>query len=85
MAYEVVWSEASIKQLKKLDKVIIDRITRKVEAAAKNPFLFVQKLQGLDLYRLRIGDYRVIMSIENYRLVIFIVEVGHRSVVYRRY
>ncbi len=85
MAYEAVWSEASLKQLGKLEKTIIDRITRKVQTAAKNPFLFVQKLQGLDLYRLRVGDYRVIMNIENNKMVIFILEVGHRSVVYRKY
>ncbi len=85
MNYGVVWSETSLKQLEKLEKSIADRITRKVNEAAKNPFLFVQKLHGLDLYRLRVGDYRVIMEIENKKMVIFIVEVCHRSIVYRKY
>lgn len=85
MAYDVVWSETSLNQLGKLEKTIIDRITRKVDEAAKNPFLFVQKLHGFGLHRLRVGDYRVIMKIENSRMVVFVVEVGHRSVVYRKY
>ena len=85
MAYNVVWSETSSKQLGKLEKAVIDRITRKVNDTAKNPFLFVQKLHGLGLYKLRVGDYRVIMNIENNKMVIFIVEVGNRSVVYRKY
>ncbi len=84
MAYRVVWSEASLKQLEKLEKAIIDRITRKVETAAENPFLFVQKLHGLGLYRLRVGDYRVVMDIENNKMVIFILEVGHRKNIYKR-
>ncbi|MBI2085443.1 MAG: hypothetical protein HYT71_02940 [Candidatus Aenigmarchaeota archaeon] len=48
-------------------------MTRKVNGAAKNPFLFVQKLIGVDLYRLRVGDYSVIMNIENNKMVIFVV------------
>lgn len=41
------------------------------------------QLQGVErLYRLRVGDYRVIYSIEGRRLVIVVVKVGHRRDVY---
>lgn len=85
MVYEVKWTDTSLKQLGKLDKDLADRITNKVESIAKDPFAFVVKLKGFDLYRLRIGDYRVIMSIEKNKMVIFVLEVGHRSVIYRKY
>ncbi len=72
MVYDIAWSETSVRQMEKLAKKIADRITKKVENIAANPFDFVKKLQGFDLYRLRIGDYRVIMSIENNRMIIFV-------------
>lgn len=57
----------------------------KLDTVAEDPFSFVTKLKSIDFYKLRVGDYRVIMSIENKRMIIFVVEVGHRSSVYRKY
>ena len=66
-------------------KEIAKRIIDKVERIKGNPFLFVEKLKGIDLYKLRVGDYRAILSIENGKMVIFVLEVDHRSVIYRKY
>lgn len=44
-----------------------------------------ERLAGTaDLYRIRKGDYRIVYSIEDERLVVWIVKVGHRRDVYRR-
>ena len=83
--YEIFWSEFSDRQLNKLNKKTIKRITQKLESITKNPFKFIKKLKGFDLYRLRVGDYRVILSIEKSRLVVFVLDVGHRKVIYRKY
>jgi mRNA interferase RelE/StbE len=85
MKYEVKWAESSLKQLEKLDKSVAKRIIDKVEFVSENPFAYVQKLKGFGLYRLRVGGYRVIMSIERKKMIVFVLEVGHRSVVYRKY
>lgn len=85
MKYEVRWTDVSLKQLQKLAKDVSKRIIEKVESVSENPFMFVKKLTGFNLYRLRVGDYRVIMSIEKNKMVIFVLEVGHRSVIYRKY
>lgn len=85
MSYEVKWTDTSIKQLEKLTKSVSKRIIDKVESITKDPFKFVKKLKGFDLYRLRVGDYRVIMSIEKGKMIIFVLEAGHRSVVYQKY
>ena len=85
MKYEVRWTENSLKQLGKLDKSVAKRIVDKVEFISEDPFTHVQRLRGLGLYRLRVGDYRVIMSIERGKMVVFVLEVGHRSVIYRKY
>jgi len=85
MKYEVKWTKTSIDQLKKLDKTIAERIIDKVEKISENPFNYVKKLREFDLFRLRIGDYRIIMSIEKNKMIIFVLEVGHRRVIYRKY
>jgi len=85
MTYEVKWTEISLKQLEKLDKSLAKRIVDKVEYIIQDPFVFVKKLKGFNLYRLRVGDYRIIMSIEQKKMIIFVLEIGHRSVIYRKY
>jgi mRNA interferase RelE/StbE len=85
MKYEVKWTETSLDQLKKLDKSIADRIIDKVEKISEKPFNFVKKLKQFNLFRLRVGDYRVIMSIEKEKMIIFVLEVGHRRVIYKNY
>ncbi len=85
MTYDVSWTGTSLKQLEKLEKQVVKRIIDKVEKIKIDPFLFVEKLKGIDLYKLRIGDYRVILSIEKRRMIIFVLELGHRSIVYRKY
>lgn len=85
MPYEIKWAEKAIIELEKLDKTLAKRIIKKIESIADDPFSFVIKLRGFELYRLRVGRYRIIMSIENKKMIIFVLEVGHRSSIYRKY
>jgi mRNA interferase RelE/StbE len=82
MSYQVIWSEKSKKNLSTLDKNVSERIVSKVEDIKEDPFAFVKRLQGMKLYSLRVGDYRVILDIENKKMVIFVVKIGHRGKVY---
>lgn len=82
MIYQVIWSEKSRKSLEAIDKNISERIISKVEDIKKDPFVFVKRLQGVALYSLRVGDYRVILDIENKKMVIFVIKIRHRSKVY---
>jgi mRNA interferase RelE/StbE len=74
------------KQLRKLPKDIGDRILDQLEAVAAqdNPRDRGHALAGewAGHWRYRIGDYRVIARIENGRMVIVVVAVGHRREVY---
>ena len=80
--YEVKWTESSVRTLEELDKVDSVRILEKIETVSETPFHYVKRLKGVPLYSLRIGKYRVIMSIERDRLVILIVDIGNRKNVY---
>lgn len=88
MSWNIVWSPTSQKQLEKIfrsDKTAARRIVTKLEDIIDNPFAFTDKLQGSNLRKLRVGVYRVIVSLEEQKITIFIVEVGHRSKVYDKY
>jgi len=54
---------------------------------SENPYselLRIKKLRGADaLYRIRIGDYRVVYEVRRDRLVVIVIKIGHRGEVYR--
>ena len=60
------------------------RIIARIRALTDNPRpRGVEKLSGLDRYRVRQGAYRIIYLIEDDALVVYVVKVGHRSTIYR--
>jgi len=80
--YEIIVSDTAKKQLEKLPQEIKDRIGCVIERIKIRPFHFVKKLVGSPYYRLKVGDYRVILDIQQDKLIIFIIELGHRKNVY---
>jgi mRNA interferase RelE/StbE len=84
MDYRIIWSVLASKQLKSLDRSIAKRIYEKVGQLRQNPERYVEKLVRYPYYRLRIGDYRVILDIQKEVVRIMILKVGHRSNVYER-
>jgi mRNA interferase RelE/StbE len=77
MRFQIIWSEPATEQLRKLDRQLAKRIFRKVSELHEDPFRHVTKLVGSPNYRLRIGDYRVILDIQGNCLVILVLRVGH--------
>lgn len=84
MVFEIIWSDSAIRQLRKLDRTIARRIFNKVGELADNPHRFVQRLVNSPYYRLRVGDYRVILDIQGSLLRILVLKAGHRGSIYDR-
>lgn len=85
MTYALEITATARKQMKKLPAAVRARIREKLDALCIDPFsaaLDVKKLQGRGGYRLRIGDYRAIYELENNRLILRLLEVGHRREIY---
>jgi len=80
--YLVVFSEKAKKQFLKLEKDIQKRIIASLDRIKIRPGAYVTKLVGDNSYRLRVGDYRIIMDIDKGKLVILIIKVGHRKKIY---
>ena len=88
MAWTVEVSETAAGELAKLERVIQQRIRRflrdRLETEA-DPRRFGKALQGrhFGLWRYRVGDYRLVCQIQDERVVILLVTLGHRKQVYR--
>lgn len=86
MTFEVRWTETSFRKLQKLDPNIQKRIVAELDeaAAADDIFAIAKRLTGVNLYSIRVGDYRAITGIEKNKMVILVVELGHRSKIYKK-
>lgn len=84
--YKVKLSNRATKDLKKIRKEISKKVIESLELLSINPFAEVLNTKKLkvngNLYRIRIGDYRVIYEIKSDLLIILVVRVGHRKDVY---
>ena len=84
MSYRIEFSRSADRQLEALPLAVQRRITARVSTLSENPRpVGAKRLSGPQaLYRLRIGDYRVIYEVQNDVLVVLVVKVGHRKDVY---
>ena len=82
--YEIIFSQKAKKQLSGLEKNIQERIITVLERIRIRPEAYITKLVGDPGYKLRVGDYRVIMDIDNNNLLILVIKVGHRKNIYKR-
>lgn len=81
--YDILFSDKARKQLKKLEKNIQKRIISTLERVRLRPETYITKLVGDPGYKLRVGDYRVILDIEQRKLLILVLKVGHRKKIYK--
>jgi len=84
MSYEIIFTDTSRKQFKKLEKDIQERIVKALERIRIRPEAHVKKLIGDLGYRLRVGEYRVILDIEKDKLIILVIKIGHRKNIYKK-
>ena len=85
MAYGVEFLKTAEKELAALPKDAQRQIARKIDALREDPRPPGARLLHSKnrLYRLRVGDYRVIYSIVGKRLLILVIKIGHRKDVYK--
>ncbi len=80
--YELIYSRRALKELKKLAKEDNERIIASLERVRIRPEAHLLKMVGSPLYRLKVGQYRAIIKMENDKLLIIVIKIGHRKNVY---
>lgn len=83
-SYKLVFRKSVSKDLRFIPNKDVARILRRIEGLQDNPRPDdSEKLSGQERYRIREGAYRVIYELEDERLVVTVVKVGHRKNVYK--
>jgi mRNA interferase RelE/StbE len=89
MAWKIEFSEPADRELNKLDPQNSQRVLKfLLERVAKldDPRSIGKALQGPrfgELWRYRVGDFRIICKIEDEKLVVLVIRIGHRKDIYR--
>ncbi len=85
-SYTVQLKPAAERDLKKVkDQAVLHRLVRAIDGLATNPRPpNVKALQGNNsILRIRVGDYRILYTIEDTALLVLVIRIGHRREVYR--
>jgi mRNA interferase RelE/StbE len=83
--YKTLIKPSAVKEIEAIpQKKIRQQIVLRIRQLAENPRPpGSKKLSGYDRYRIRQGVYRIIYAIEDDKLVVYVIKVGHRKDVYR--
>ena len=83
MSYTVTWSLKSKKRLGRLEQKITISIIKKVEEIKNNPLHFLERLTKIKAFKLRVGDYRVIIDLNENEKKLDVITLGHRKDIYK--
>lgn len=83
--YSVVFARSARKELERLGEPLVSRILRRIEVLTLTPRPEgCRKLQGApSLWRIRIGDYRVLYAVDDAQKIVDVIAIRHRSDAYR--
>ena len=83
-AYKLFFKKSVQKDLDRISKKDLKRILSRIESLSVDPRpKGCEKLTGQERYRLRQGRYRIVYSIQDDELTVWVVKVGHRKDIYR--
>jgi len=87
LAWTIEYDESALKDLKKLDRQvqreILDFMEKRI-GQAEDPRSFGKPLRHskFGLWRYRLGDYRIICQLQQAKLIVLVVAIGHHSIIY---
>ncbi|MBM3579302.1 MAG: type II toxin-antitoxin system RelE/ParE family toxin [Alphaproteobacteria bacterium] len=84
--WQTIYQPQAIKVLKKLDNTAREKILDYLENVTLHPESFGKPLSKnlKGFWRYRVGDYRIICDLRKNELIILVIDIGHRSTIYKR-
>ena len=83
MSYEILWDDKARDFLRKIHQEDAKRIIKKVNSIVDEPRHYVETLVQIKSYKLRIGDYRVLIDLDDNKKTLSVVLIGHRRDIYQ--
>ncbi|MBI2137528.1 type II toxin-antitoxin system RelE/ParE family toxin [Candidatus Woesearchaeota archaeon] len=85
MTYSVEWNPKVSRFLHKLERDITQRIILKVKEVQEDPFRYLEHYEGDSYYKLRVGNYRLLVDVDLKNKFLLVQVIGHRSNIYNRH
>ena len=82
--YEIFLTAEAKKQLAKLDSSARERIGAALERIKIRPHDFVKRMYDSKYYRARVDNYRIILDIQDIKLIIYVIDVDTRDKIYKK-
>ena len=82
--YEIILAKKVEKFLDKLDSKDRERIILAIEKLRIRPDAYLKRLVGDKSYKFRVGDYRLIVDLEKGKLLVLVIDIGHRKNIYNK-
>ena len=83
--YEIFFKESVYKDFRKIPKKDLQKILSKIQNLKLDPRPSgSEKLTGQEFFRIRQGKYRIVYSIQDNQITIWVIKVGHRKEIYRK-
>ncbi|MEM4335944.1 MAG: type II toxin-antitoxin system RelE/ParE family toxin [Candidatus Anstonellales archaeon] len=83
MVYKIIWAPRSREDIKKLNRDIAKRVIKKITELELAPYHFVEKITDANCWKCRVGDYRILLDINEKKKEIHVLKVGHRKNIYK--
>lgn len=83
MNYQIMWDKKAREFLRKIDKSNAQRIIKKINSIIDDPEHYLEILVDIVSFKLRIGDYRALIDIDEDKRIIAVVFIGHRKDIYK--
>ena len=84
--YRIEFTKTAIKRLRRLPRNLVERIDKKLQALAVDPYgpqSNVKKLSGRPGYRLRVGDWRILYEVNDDTVTILVLDIDTRGGIYQ--
>ena len=83
MSYEIIWDKKALDFLRKIHKDDAKRVIKKVNSIVDDPKHYLETLAEIKSYKLRIGDYRALIDLNEDKKTLSVVLIGHRKDIYK--
>ncbi len=80
--YNLIFEKKALDFLNKLEKGTKERIWNKLLECKEDPFRFLKHLEEINGYKLRVGDYRIIIDVNLFYHKLIVLKIGHRKNIY---
>lgn len=80
--YKLIFEKRALNDLQRLEHNIKKRIWGKLQACKENPFRYLEHLEEIEGFKLRVGDYRIIIEVKNEIRILNVLKIGNRKNIY---